>query len=192
MSIESQDQPPGLGALDEDTTQPPILRFPEDYTLSESWQRAQCEHDKGSAISRSGIERIVWLDNGDPHRVAFIVSGECLRAECSCDGYRYRDFCAHLASLWWRWVRGEVVVPHQQLDRRFTEPPCWLHVDDENHETAEPANIENSGLTAAELDAYLTCELGTTGVREYARKTGRAPGTVGNLLARARCKEGQG
>jgi hypothetical protein len=42
------------------------------------------------------------------------------------------------------------------------------------------------------LDAYLTCELGTTGVREYAHKTDRAPGTVGNLLARARRKEGQG
>jgi len=80
MSTESQDQPQSLGALDEDDTPPPILCFPEGYTRSESWQRAQCEHDKGGAIGTFGIEPIVWLDNGDPHRVTFVVSGECLRA----------------------------------------------------------------------------------------------------------------
>jgi len=191
MSTESQSARQNIGGVDTDDSRPPILRFPEDWTLSESWQRAQTERDRGSAIRQHGIERIVWLEDGDPHRVTFVVSGECLRAECSCDGYRYRDICAHLLSLWWRWVRGEIVVPHQQLDRQFTEPPCWLHVEDETHDTREPAKLETSGLTAAELDAYLTCELGMTGVREYARKTGRAPGTVGNLLARAREKEGR-
>lgn len=45
-----------------------------------------------------------------------------------------------------------------------------------------------SGLTEAERDAYETCVLGDTGVREHARETGREPGTVGNLLARAREK----
>ncbi|MBO4248882.1 hypothetical protein IL252_13745 [Halomicrobium sp. IBSBa] len=46
------------------------------------------------------------------------------------------------------------------------------------------------GLTPAELDAYLTCEWGDVGVREYARQTDRSPGTVGNQLRWAREKVG--
>jgi DNA-directed RNA polymerase specialized sigma24 family protein len=45
-----------------------------------------------------------------------------------------------------------------------------------------------SELTPEERDAYEACVLGGTGVREYARETNRSPGTVGNLLARAREK----
>lgn len=53
----------------------------------------------------------------------------------------------------------------------------------------DPAHLaEREGLTDAERAAYLACEHGDTGVREYARQTDRAPGTVGNLLARARRK----
>ncbi|PSQ63691.1 MAG: hypothetical protein BRD21_01820 [Halobacteriales archaeon SW_8_66_22] len=85
-----------------------------------SWERAQIEADQGGPITDA--ERVVWLSEGDPHRVVFVLNGATLRARCSCDGWHYRDWCAHV------------------------------------------------------------------GVREYARKTGRAPGTVGNLLARAREK----
>lgn len=50
-----------------------------------------------------------------------------------------------------------------------------------------------SALTAAEQDAYEAVTTGDFGVREYARKTGRSPGTVGNLLARARDRlDGEG
>lgn len=46
-------------------------------------------------------------------------------------------------------------------------------------------------LTYAERRAYIACrEPGGFGVREYARETGRSPGTVGNLLARAERKLG--
>lgn len=45
-------------------------------------------------------------------------------------------------------------------------------------------------LTPAERSAYVAIERGEFGVREYARETNRAPGTVGNLLARARAKMG--
>lgn len=31
-----------------------------------------------------------------------------LRAECGCRGWVHREWCAHVASLWWRWVRGRV------------------------------------------------------------------------------------
>lgn len=43
-------------------------------------------------------------------------------------------------------------------------------------------------LTDAERDAYEAVENGDYGVREYARATNRSPGTVGNLLRRARGK----
>jgi DNA-directed RNA polymerase specialized sigma24 family protein len=46
-------------------------------------------------------------------------------------------------------------------------------------------------LTNAERKAYEAVENGKFGVREYARSTDRSPGTVGNLLARARAKKGR-
>jgi len=45
-------------------------------------------------------------------------------------------------------------------------------------------------LTDAERRAYEAVENGDCGVREFARWTNRAPGTVGNLLRRARAKIG--
>lgn len=43
-------------------------------------------------------------------------------------------------------------------------------------------------LTDAEREVFIAVERGEYGPREYARKTERVPGTVGNLLARAREK----
>ena len=158
--------------------QPDGLHFPEDWTLSQSWQRAQAETDTGESINDA--ERMVWLDEGDPHRVVFALEGDDLRAECGCDGYRYNGYCAHLYSCWWRWVRGRLVVTHLDTGREYRFPPSWLCFDDGRRDR------DLSGLTPAELDAYLACDLGDAGVREYARKTGRVAGTVGNLLSRAR------
>ncbi|GGK56703.1 helix-turn-helix transcriptional regulator [Haloarcula sebkhae] len=45
-----------------------------------------------------------------------------------------------------------------------------------------------SPLTDAEQEVYEAVGMGQYGPREYARKTGRSPGTVGNLLGRAREK----
>lgn len=45
-------------------------------------------------------------------------------------------------------------------------------------------------LTPAERECLNAVDRGSYGVREYARETGRAPGTVGNLLAHARSKVG--
>lgn len=43
-----------------------------------------------------------------------------------------------------------------------------------------------SPLTDAEREVYEAVEQDDFGMREYARKTGRSPGTVGNFLRRAR------
>lgn len=45
-----------------------------------------------------------------------------------------------------------------------------------------------SVLTEAEREVYEAVGMGQYGPREYARETDRAPGTVGNLLRRAREK----
>lgn len=45
-------------------------------------------------------------------------------------------------------------------------------------------------LTEAERDVYENVHRGPYGPREYARRTDRSPGTVGNLLRRARAKLG--
>lgn len=52
---------------------------------------------------------------------------------------------------------------------------------------AEEGDGENLDvLTDAELEVYVSVERGDTGVRELARESNRRPGTVGNLLKRAR------
>ena len=43
-------------------------------------------------------------------------------------------------------------------------------------------------LTDAERAVYEACVDGEMGVREFARETNRRPGTVGNLLRRARLR----
>ena len=45
-----------------------------------------------------------------------------------------------------------------------------------------------SDLTQAEREVYEAVENGEYGAREYARETGRSPGTISNLLRRAREK----
>ncbi|WP_323173805.1 sigma factor-like helix-turn-helix DNA-binding protein [Natrialba sp. PRR66] len=49
-----------------------------------------------------------------------------------------------------------------------------------------------SVLTDAEREAYVACRENGTGVREFARRTDRRPGTIGNLLSRAEAKLEEG
>ncbi len=169
----SDDLPNRLGGT-------PTLSMPDDWTLSTPWRRAQEEADKGGPINHA--ERMVFLSGSDsPHRVTFALDGADLLAKCDCRAHQFNDWCSHVASLWWQWVTCEIVVHHLDTGREYPAPPCWLSLND-------CTDLPTDDLTPAELDAYLTCDLGDVGVREFARYTGRAPGTVGNLLERAREK----
>ncbi|WP_336001438.1 SWIM zinc finger family protein [Halorientalis halophila] len=161
----------------------PTLSMPDDWTLSGPWQRAQEETDEGGPINDA--ERMVYLSGSDyPHRVTFALQGRTLLADCDCKAHRFNDgWCSHVASCWWQWVRGEIVVSHVDTGREYRSPPGWLRLDD-------PVPTALDDLTPAETDAFLTCDLADVGVREYAEESGRAPGTVGNLLRRARDKVG--
>ena len=50
--------------------------------------------------------------------------------------------------------------------------------------------VDLSELSETEREVFQAVEQDSYGVREYARKTGRSPGTIGNLLSRARRKIG--
>ena len=52
-------------------------------------------------------------------------------------------------------------------------------------------NFERAELTKAERELFAAVEEGDYGMREYARETGRSPGTIGNLLDRARRKKNE-
>ena len=55
--------------------------------------------------------------------------------------------------------------------------------------TGQPTLYRFDGrLTDAEREVYDAVDQGEYGPREYARATDRSPGTVGNLLSRARNK----
>lgn len=167
-TFETPDAPQQIGEL-------PTLDRPDDWAMGTSWKRAQTERDEGGPINDA--ERMVWLEGSDePHRATWALKGRSLRAECDCAAGVYRGWCAHLASLWWRWIRGRLSVTHLDTGRTYSEPPAWLR-------------FEESGaldcLTPAELDAWLSVRLGDVGVTEWAEHTDRAKGTVGNLLARA-------
>ncbi len=168
-------------ALDERLTDPERLAFPEDYTHTESWQRAITERNEhGGPINEA--ERMVWLEDSDkPKRVLFALIEDDLHAECGCASWQYRDWCAHVAWCWWKWVRGHIIVHHMDTGRDYRHPPAWLQFSGDR-------DRDVSGLTPAELDAYLTCDLAGVGVTEYADATDRVKGTVGNLLSRARVK----
>jgi len=65
MSIESAqtaDWTPSE-ALEDRLSNPDTLRFPENWTLSRSWQRARTERDRGGPINDA--ERMVYLTGSD-------------------------------------------------------------------------------------------------------------------------------
>jgi len=157
---------------------PPTFSMPATLTGDTSWERAYLEDDEGGPVNDA--ERMVYLSGSDyPHRCLWALQGRTLVADCDCEAHRYRDgWCPHVASLWWQWITGRLSVTHVETGREYPVPPAWLQLDD------DPTRYDD--LTPASLDAYLTCDLGSLGVREYARYSGRSPGTVGNLLASAR------
>jgi hypothetical protein len=103
------------------------LRFPEGYTLTTSWQRAQSEPLEVSPINDH--EAMVRLGEGSYHRAVWYLSGTSLRARCDCQGYQHNDRCAHLYALFWEWVNGELITPEPEHDREHHHPPEWLSVE---------------------------------------------------------------
>lgn len=139
--------------LDTRLGDPDRLHFPADWTLSTSWQRAQSADSMTERVTPATWD--VVLGSGDCHRVLFTVYDGAPRAECDCPGHNYHDWCAHVAHLWWRWVRGDLVVTDLDSGSRYLTPPAWVRVDDEStpepDATAEPNRaVADGGRTHAE------------------------------------------
>jgi DNA-binding CsgD family transcriptional regulator len=64
------------------------------------------------------------------HRVTFAIKDGDVIADCPCDGFKYRGWCAHVAFLWWRWA-GKCNLAVTDLDTRhkYCSPPWWIAVD---------------------------------------------------------------
>lgn len=176
---------------------PEPLAFPDDWTMSGAWERAQraravvapvdaghyrvmlsrpdaapdldvltdAQRDVWRRCERYGVapcevaretgrdpstvrthlqrarERLAELEPemGDPHRVLFAVYRGDLVAECDCDAWKYRDWCSHVARLWWDWNRAEIAVSDLREATRYTHPPAWLRVTDHSLDDARGA-----------------------------------------------------
>jgi len=110
---------------------PPILRFPDGWETSGSWQRAQ-EHDADVSPDGPAVFSVILRrdsgEMGSRHRVLFAIHEGELRAECDCEGFEHRQWCAHVALLWWRWSRRRLGVTDVSTGDTHLSPPVWVSV----------------------------------------------------------------
>jgi len=112
---------------------PEPLAFPDGWSSSGSWHRAQVAD--GDSSPSGPAEFSVLLERGsgelgDRHRVVFAILEGDVVAECDCSGWEYRRWCAHVARLWWEWCRGEIGVVDLDTGRTWLHPPEWVRVED--------------------------------------------------------------
>ena len=109
---------------------PERLRFPSGWTTSTSWKRAQAAPSNvGSANPAEFDVLLGYTDDRDDithHRVLFALYDGDLVAECECDGWSFRGWCAHVALLWWRWSRDQLGVTNLDTGRTYLSPPWWF------------------------------------------------------------------
>ncbi len=130
-------QPPG-SPLDGYIGEPPKLTFPDGWTLSGAWRRAQTADAHLGPVDAAHFDVLlsrpeaVSGDWGSKHRVLFAIQNGALRADCDCKSYLHRGWCAHVATLWWRWTREQIGVTDLDADHVHLSPPWWLSIEDEN------------------------------------------------------------
>jgi hypothetical protein len=114
--------------------EPDRLQFPSGWTTSTSWQRAQAAPSAVGPVNPAEFDVLLGGDDGKEgvtrHRVLFAVYEGDLVAECDCDGHHFRDWCAHVALLWWKWSREQLGVTDLDTGETYLSPPWWFSVDD--------------------------------------------------------------
>ena len=81
---------------------PDRLRFPDGWTTSSSWKRAQAAPSNVGPVNPAEFDVLLGYIDEDglaKHRVLFALYEGDLVAECECDGHRFRSWCAHVALL---------------------------------------------------------------------------------------------
>ena len=117
-----------LSDVENEIGEPRKLRFPIAWNYSSSWKRAVSD-----PVHAEPIDHRSWriYMGGKPHRTEMFIHEGAVRVICDCNGFRYnRAWCAHVAVVWWLWVRRRIHVADLQADRRYRSPPPWIRVDD--------------------------------------------------------------
>ncbi|WP_256402443.1 SWIM zinc finger family protein [Halorubrum salinum] len=147
-----------------------------------SWTKAVPYQSDIEVISRLGYR--VKSPNGEEwHHVVLAREGDHHVGLCDCKGWEYNDGpCVHLCAVRKAaWSCTELGTKHTDINGRAIQI-CDL-------DAVDPAERRYPYLTEKQRDAYLRCDLGDMGVREYQRKQGySSPGTVSNRLRKAREK----
>jgi hypothetical protein len=112
---------------------PPVFDPPEKWTLSSSWHRAQAAPAECGPVTPAEFHVLMGHPDrdglGDGHRVTFAIFEGELRAECDCQAFRFEEWCAHVAYLWWRWsARGNLAVTDLDTEKTYLWPPAWLSI----------------------------------------------------------------
>lgn len=147
-----------------------------------SWVKAASNGSDIKCVSRLAFK--VRSTNGSEwHHVVLAREGDHHVGLCDCKGWEYNDGpCVHLCA-----VRQEA----------WLTANCGRDATDVNGrpiricdlDAADPAERRYPYLTEKQREAYLACELGNKGVREFQREQGySSPGTVSNRLRVAREK----
>jgi hypothetical protein len=125
---------------------PPTLTFPADWRMSGSWERAVRSPGDVGSVNPAQYDVLLGYpdrdERGDRHRVTFAIYGGDLVAECDCSGWNWNEWCAHVARLWWLWVRGKITVSDLDTARRHPHPPAWLRVEDQTADVDHRARAD--------------------------------------------------
>jgi hypothetical protein len=128
------------------------LEFPQKWTLSTQWHRAQASPAECGPVNDAEFDVLIGYpdsdDLGDRHRVTFTIHEGELLAHCDCHAWTYHDWCTHVAHLWWRWSRNQLSVTDLDTGDVHETPPWWLRVDDEPVDPVEPPQTTASASHA--------------------------------------------
>jgi len=130
--------------------EPERLTFPEDWELSSSWRRAQIAPSQVGAANPAEFDVLMGYVDEDglaKHRVLFTLYRGQLRAECPCEGYSYRGWCAHVALLWWKWSREQLGVTDLDTGRNHLSPPWWFDIEGAEAQTKLPTEGDRPAVT---------------------------------------------
>ena len=125
--------------------EPDRLQFPSGWTTSSSWKRAQSAPSNVGPVNPAEFDVLLGYVDEDglsKHRVLFALYEGELVAECECDGHRFRDWCAHVALLWWKWSRDDLGVTDLDTGRVHVSPPWWLSIDDAERDRVDAEHDE--------------------------------------------------
>jgi DNA-binding CsgD family transcriptional regulator len=149
VMLSRPDSPPDLSDLTDAEAVVYHRVEQHDQTAAQAARDTERHPSTARTLLRRAREKVADLppEWGDRHRVLFALHDRRLAAECDCEAHRWDGWCAHLALLWWRWVRGKIAVTDLDDGREWLTPPEWLSVTDETHPdtAAEPRPARTDG-----------------------------------------------